>query len=70
VAWAVNISDDGRLAIAAYADGTIRWHRLPDLEELLAFYADAGDRERWVLWTPLGHYDTSPGAEDLIPADL
>jgi Caspase domain len=24
------------------------------------------DRQRWVLWTPEGYYDCSPGAEDLI----
>jgi WD40 repeat protein len=63
--WTVAVSADGRLVVAAYADGTIRWHRLGDGEELLAFYPD-GDRERWVLWTPKGYYDASPGAEDLI----
>ena len=26
--WAVNVSGDGRLVVAAYGDGTIRWHRL------------------------------------------
>jgi hypothetical protein len=51
--------------VAAYSDGSIRWHRLEDGEELLAFYPD-GDRERWVLWTPRGYYDASPGAEELI----
>lgn len=65
VVFAVTISRDGRLAVAAHDDGTIRWHRLEDGEELLAFYPD-GDRERWVLWTPQGYYDASPGAEELI----
>jgi WD40 repeat protein len=65
VVWAVNLADDGRLAVAAYADGTIRWHRLSDGRELLAFFPHA-DRQRWVLWTPEGYYDCSPGAEDLI----
>jgi hypothetical protein len=36
-----------------------------DGEELLALYPHA-DRERWVLWTPRGHYAASPGGEDLI----
>ena len=27
VAWAVNLTGDGRLAGAAYGDGTIRWYR-------------------------------------------
>ena len=29
-AWAVNVSGDGRLVVAAYGDGTIRWHRRGD----------------------------------------
>jgi WD40 repeat protein len=64
-AWAVNVTGDGRLVVAAYGDGTIRWHRLSDGEELLALYPHA-DRERWVLWTPRGHYAASPGGEGLI----
>jgi hypothetical protein len=63
-AWAVNISGDGRLAIAALADGTIRWYRLHDGRQLLALFMDREGR-RWVMWTPKGH-DTSPGGEDLI----
>ena len=29
-AWDVNITADGRLVVVAYADGTIRWHRMDD----------------------------------------
>jgi hypothetical protein len=65
VAWAVNISADGRLAVAAYGDGTIRWHSMKDGRELLAFFPHS-DRKRWILWTPSGFYDASAGAEDLI----
>jgi WD40 repeat protein len=65
VAWAVNISGDGRFALAAYGDGTIRWYRITDGKELLAFFPLA-DRKRWVLWTPSGYYDAAPGAEELI----
>jgi hypothetical protein len=35
--WGVNITGDGRLVVAAYRDGTIRWHRMTDGVELLAF---------------------------------
>ncbi|MFA7268138.1 MAG: caspase family protein [Sterolibacterium sp.] len=63
--WAINISSDGRLVVAAYGDGTIRWHQLSDGRELAAFFPHA-DRQRWVVWTPSGYYDASPGAEDLI----
>jgi WD40 repeat protein len=61
----VNISGDGKLALAAFGDGTIRWYRMTDGKELLAFFPHK-DRKRWVLWTPGGNYDCSPGAEELI----
>lgn len=61
----VNFSADGRLAICALGDGTIRWYRLSDGRELMAFFPDP-DRKRWVLWTVSGYYDASPGGEDLI----
>ena len=65
VVWGVNIPPQAKVVVAAYGDGTIRWHRLSDGLELLAFFPHA-DRQRWVLWTPSGYYDASPGAEDLI----
>jgi WD40 repeat protein len=65
VTWAVNITADGRLALGAYGDGTIHWYRMTDGKELLAFFPHA-DRKRWILWTPSGYYDASPGAEELI----
>jgi Caspase domain/WD domain, G-beta repeat len=64
-AWAVNVSGDGRVAVAALADGTIRWYRYHDGRPLLALFMDR-DGKRWVMWTPEGHYDASPGGEDLI----
>jgi WD40 repeat protein len=65
VTWAVNISGDGKLGVAAYGDGTIRWYRMTDGKELLAFFPHK-DRKRWILWSPSGYYDAAPGAEDLI----
>jgi WD40 repeat protein len=65
VAWSVNINGNGKLAVAAFGDGTIRWYRVTDGQELLAFFPH-NDRQRWVLWTPSGYYDCSPGADDLI----
>jgi WD40 repeat protein len=64
-AWDLNISPDGRFALAALGDGTVRWYRMKDGKELLAFFPHI-DRKRWVLWTPSGYYDASPGAEELI----
>lgn len=65
VVWAVNASQDGRWVVAAYGDGTIRWHRASDGVEQLAFYPHP-DKKRWIMWTPEGYYDASPGSEDLI----
>ena len=65
VVHAVNISGDGRLLIAAYGDGTIRWHRLDDGRELLALYVLA-DKQNWVAWTPEGFYGATAGAFGLL----
>lgn len=61
---AVHSSADGRLLVAALADATLRWYRAADGVLLLSFYAAA--EGQWVLWSPLGHYDASEGAETLI----
>ena len=61
----MNVTGDGRLVVAAYGDGTIRWHRMSDGQELLAVFVHKDDR-RWVAWTPSGYYMASPGGEDLI----
>jgi len=65
VAWVVNISGNGRLAVAGFGDGTIRWFRMEDGKEILAFFPHK-DKKRWVIWTPKGYYDASPGSEELI----
>jgi len=65
LAWAVNLTADGRLAVAGFSDGTIRWYRADNGKELLAFFPHA-DGKRWVLWTPGGYYDASVDGEDLI----
>jgi hypothetical protein len=65
VAWSVNIAGNGKLVVAAFGDGTIRWYRKEDGKELCALFPHK-DRKRWVLWTARGYYDASPGAEDLI----
>jgi len=62
---AVNITADNRLAVAAFGDGTLRWYRLSDGAELLALFIHP-DRQRWVLWTPEGFFNASPGGETLI----
>ena len=63
--FAVNISGDGRLIVAALGDGTIRWFRRRNGRLLATLFA-APDRKRWVLASPSGFYDASVGAEDFL----
>jgi WD40 repeat protein len=63
IVWALNTN--GKVLVAALGDGTLRWYRVSDGKEILAFFPHK-DRKRWVLWTPSGQYDASPGGEDLI----
>lgn len=65
IAWHVNVTGDGRLVVVAYGDGTIRWLRLSDGEELLALFIHP-DGKRWIAWTPQGYYDASLGADELV----
>lgn len=65
--WAVNLSADGRYAVAAFGDGTLRWYTTTEGREVLALFVHP-DGQRWIAWTPEGFYDAAPktGAEDLI----
>jgi WD40 repeat protein len=62
---AVNASKDGRIVVAATSDGTIRWLRPDDGHELLALQVLANTTD-WVLWTPEGFYEATPGAQDVL----
>lgn len=48
----------------------MRWYRIEDGRELLALFIREPDEQdpvrRWVVWTPTGYYDCSPGAEEFI----
>lgn len=61
--WGLAARQDGQVAAALLADGTIRWYRLRDGVELLGLYV-AADR-RWIAWTPSGAFAASPGGETL-----
>jgi WD40 repeat protein len=65
VVQAVNITGDGRLVVVAYGDGTIRWHRMKDGVELLAFMP-LPDRTNWVAWTPEGFYAATAAAHSVL----
>ena len=68
-ACAVNLSDDQRLVVAALGDGTIRWYDAATGAERLALFIHARD-QRWVLFTPEGFYQASPGGDALIGYQL
>jgi WD40 repeat protein len=67
---AVNATKDGRIVVAADGDGAIRWHRADDGRELLTLQVLRNGKEPakwdWVLWTPEGFYEATPGAEDVL----
>jgi hypothetical protein len=64
-AWAVNVTADGRLVVAAYGDGTVRWHRMDNGREVLALMI-LPDKMNWVAWTPEGIYAASAAAVGVL----
>ena len=50
----VNISAGGEILVVACRDGTIRWLRWKDGEELLALFVQPQTR-KWIAWTPSGY---------------
>ena len=71
--WAVSASADGKVAIAALLDGTVRWYGLEanaPLTERAALFIH-GDGARWILFTPEGLFDHADrGGDDLIGVHL
>lgn len=65
VVWGVNIARNGKVAVASFGDGTIRWYNLKDHRELMVLFLH-NDRKRWILWTRSGYYDASAGGDDLV----
>ena len=67
--WGVGVSGDGRVAVAAVGDGTLRWFGLgPDgkLTPRVSVFL-AADGRRWVAWTASGFFDYSDtGGEGMV----
>lgn len=62
--YAVNISVNGRLAVAALGDGTIHWYSLSpgkELNELLTLFPYNNDNKDWIIWTQEGFFGSSDG---------
>jgi len=62
-AWSVNISGDGKKAVAAFGDGSIRWYNIANGEQLLTFFPHK-DGKRWIAWTKSGYYMSSGSEAD------
>lgn len=57
--WAVNWSGDGRFAVAAAGDGTIRWFSAKTGRPVGSLFVHTNERD-WVYWTSNGYYVSSP----------
>jgi WD40 repeat protein len=64
-AWAAVVTGNGKFAVVAFNDGTIRWLRMSDGQTLLSLFTHAESR-RWVAWTASGYYVASAGGDGLI----
>jgi WD40 repeat protein len=62
---AVNISADGRFAVAALADGTVNWYTLAGGAPVLSLFLHS-DGAAWAAWTPSGYYASSVYGDMLV----
>lgn len=65
VANAVNVARDGRLAVAALSDGTLRWYRMSDGREELAYFPHRNGTD-WIAWVPDGYYMSSVAGDNHV----
>lgn len=63
---ALTLTPDDQYLVALHRDGTIRWYRFRDGEQILSLFANVEDG-RWAAWTPDGYYMASPGSEEHVP---
>ncbi|QWF72368.1 caspase family protein [Methylomonas paludis] len=66
--YAVNIAGNGKLALAALGDGTIRWYSLENNEELreLATLFPYNEGKDWIIWTEEGFFGNSDGGGEKL----
>ncbi len=65
VAWSVNIARNGRFAVAALSDGTIRWYRMDTGQEILAYFPHQNGSD-WICWVPQGYYLSSVYGDNYV----
>ncbi len=63
-AHCLNVSGDGKVAVAALGDGSLRWYHLDDGKEILAFLRHRDGN--WVMWSPEGFFTCSPNGGKLL----
>lgn len=61
---AVVASENDSLLVLALADGIIQWRRADNGTLLLSFFPARDGR--WIIWSPEGYFDASPGAERMV----
>jgi WD40 repeat protein len=61
----VNVSGNGRVGVAAFANGTIRWFFMNDGSDIATLFPHK-DGKRWALWTPEGFFTQANGGAKLI----
>jgi WD40 repeat protein len=70
--WGLAVSADGAMAVAAHADGTLRWYGLSGgrIAERAALFVQPATL-RWVMWTPEGLFDhAASGGQELVGVHL
>lgn len=62
---AVNAAADGAFVVITLSDGTARWLRQSDGQEVLAFFPHNNGHD-WVLWRPDGYYASSEEGDQYV----
>jgi WD40 repeat protein len=57
-AYQVRVSGDRRFAIAAHADGILRWYRMSSGQHVLSAFVHPNLRS-WIVWSVEGYFDRS-----------
>ena len=65
VVRSIAVAASGDTAVAALADGTIRWYRMEDGVEFLALFPHATGDE-WIAWNAEGYYVSSSQGDNYV----
>ena len=65
ITYYVNTVNAGKQYVALFGDGTMRWYRASDGENLLNLYLDR-QTDEWILWTQNGYYACSKNMDEQL----